>query len=206
MNETKSLKKTKVLVGMAIFTALVIVLQQVAGIIKIGPFTPSLVLIPIVIGAAVHGAKAGAWLGLVFSITVLVAVVTGADAGGYMMWGINPAMTAAIVIAKGVAAGFLSGLVFRMLEHKNQMLATVAAAVICPLVNTGLFLIGTLAVFEPLLTQWAQGWMEATGNTGASLGTYLIVGMVGLNFLVELGINVILSPVVVRILKIRKIA
>lgn len=205
-HETKSLKKTKVLVGMAIFTALVVVLQQMAGIIKIGPFSPSLVLIPIVIGAAVYGAKAGAWLGLVFSICVLVAVVTGQDQGGYLMWGINPAMTAAIVLVKGVAAGFLAGLVFRMLQKKNQYLATVAAAVVCPLVNTGLFLIGTLAVFEPLLTQWAQGWMEATGRTDASLGTYLIVGMVGLNFLVELGINMILSPVVVRILKIRKAA
>ena len=93
-----------------------------------------------------------------------------------------------------------------MLQKKNQYLATVAAAVVCPLVNTGLFLIGTLAVFEPLLTQWAQGWMEATGRTDATLGTYLIVGMVGLNFLVELGVNVVLSPVVVRILKIRKVA
>jgi len=206
MNESKSMKKTKVLVGMAIFTALVVVLQQMAGIIKIGPFSPSLVLIPIVIGAAVYGAKAGAWLGLVFSVCVLIAVVTGQDAGGYLMWGINPAMTAAIVIVKGVAAGFLSGLVFRALQNKNQLLATVAAAIVCPVVNTGLFLIGTLAVFEPLLTQWAAAWMEQTGNTGASLGTYLIVGMVGLNFLVELGINMILSPVVVRILKIRKVA
>jgi uncharacterized membrane protein len=164
------------------------------------------IVIPIVIGAAVYGAKAGAWLGLVFSITVLAAVVTGADTGGFLMWGINPFMTAAIVLGKGVAAGFLSGLVFRMLQHKNQMLATAVAAVVCHVVNTGLFLIGTLAVFEPLLTQWAQGWMEATGRTDASLGTYLIVGMVGLNFLVELGINMILSPVVVRILKIRKAA
>jgi len=205
-HETTTLKKTKVLVGMAIFTALVVVLQQMAGIIKIGPFSPSLVLIPIVIGAAVYGAKAGAWLGLVFSICVLVAVVTGQDAGGYLMWGINPAMTAAIVLVKGVAAGFLAGLVFRMLQKKNQMLATVAAAIVCPLVNTGLFLVGTLAVFEPLLTQWAQAWMEATGRTDASLGTYLIVGMVGLNFLIELGINMILSPMVVRILKIRKVA
>jgi len=204
MNESKSLKKTKVLVGMAIFTALVVVLQQMAGIIKIGPFSPSLVLIPIVIGAAVYGAKAGAWLGLVFSVCVLVAVVTGQDAGGYLMWGINPGMTAAIVLVKGIAAGFLAGLTFRALEEKNQLAATVAAAVVCPVINTGLFLVGTLAVFKPLLTQWAAAWMEQTGNTGASLGTYLIVGMVGLNFLVELGINIVLSPVVVRILKIRK--
>ncbi len=206
MNESKSLKKTKVLVGMAIFTALVVVLQQMAGIIKIGPFSPSLVLIPIVIGSAVYGAKAGAWLGLVFSVCVLVACVTGQDAGGYLMWGINPAMTALIVIAKGVAAGFLAGLTFRALQNKNQLIATVAAAIICPVVNTGLFLIGTLAVFKPLLTEWSLAWMQQTGNTGVSLGTYLIVGMVGLNFLVELGINVVLSPVVVRILKVRKAA
>ena len=206
MNESKSLKKTKVLVGMAIFTALVVVLQQMAGIIKIGPFSPSLVLIPIVIGSTVYGAKAGAWLGLVFSVCVLVACVTGQDAGGYLMWGINPAMTALIVIAKGVAAGFLAGLTFRALQNKNQLIATVAAAIICPVVNTGLFLIGTLAVFKPLLTEWSMAWMQQTGNTGASLGTYLIVGMVGLNFLVELGINVVLSPVVVRILKIRQVA
>ena len=205
-HETKSLKKTKVLVGMAIFTALVVVLQLMAGVIKIGPFSPSLVLIPIVIGAAVYGAKAGAWLGLVFSICVLTAVVTGQDVGGYLMWGINPAMTAIIVIVKGVAAGFLSGLVFRALQKKNQLFATVVAAIVCPVVNTGLFLIGTLAVFQPLLNQWAAAWMEQTGKTGVSLGTYLIVGMVGLNFLVELGINVVLSPVVVRILKIRKAA
>ena len=205
-HETNSLKKTKVLVGMAIFTALVVVLQQMAGIIKIGPFTPSLVLIPIVIGAAVYGAKAGAWLGLVFSVCVMIAVITGQDAGGYLMWGINPAMTAAIVLVKGIAAGFLAGLVFRALEQKNQLIATVAAAIVCPLVNTGLFLVGTLAVFQPLLNEWAEGWRAATGNAGASLGTYLIVGMVGLNFLVELGINLVLSPVVVRILKIRKVA
>ena len=33
---------------------------------------------------------------------------------------------------------------------------------------------------------------------------YLILGMIGLNFLLEMMINVLLSPAVVRILKIRK--
>ena len=51
-NETNSLRKTKTLVGMAIFTAIVVVLQLMAGVIRLGPFTPSLVLIPIVIGTA----------------------------------------------------------------------------------------------------------------------------------------------------------
>lgn len=200
MNYSNSMKKSRTLVGMAIFTALVIVLQQMAGMIRIGPFSPSLVLIPIVIGAAVYGAKAGAWLGLVFSVSVLIACITGQDAGGYLMWGINPAMTAGIVLAKGVAAGFLAGAVFRALQHRNQLLATVVAAVVCPVVNTGIFLAGTLAVFRPLLNQW----MAASGFE--NMGTYVITGLVGLNFLVELAINLLLSPGVVRILKVRNVA
>lgn len=198
MNESNSLKKSKRLVGLAIFTALVVVLQQMAGVIKIGPFSPSLVLIPIVIGAAVYGTKAGAWLGFVFGICVLIACVTGQDPGGYLMWGLNPAMTALIVLAKGILAGFAAALVFRVLQKVNQLLATLAAAVVCPIVNTGIFLVGTLAVFRPLLTEW----MTAAGFV--DMGSYVIVGLVGLNFLVELGINLVLSPVVVRILRARK--
>ena len=197
MNESISLKKTKVLVGMAIFTALVVVLQEMAGVIKIGPFSPSLVLIPMVIGAAVYGVKAGAWLGLVFGVIVLAACITGADMGGNAMWLFNPAVTAIICIGKGVAAGFLSGLTYRGLRHKSQLLATVAAAVVCPVVNTGLFCTGAVAVFRPLLEQWSGG---------TDLLSYVFLGLIGLNFLVELGINVVLSPVVVRILHAVKVA
>lgn len=195
-HETNSLKKTKALVGMAIFTALVVVLQLLAGSIKIGPFSPSLVLIPIVIGAAAYGAATGAWLGLVFGVVVLIGCITGSDVGGNMMWNFNPLMTALICIIKGTAAGYLAGLVFRALEKKNQIAAAVTAAVVCPVVNTGLFCLGAAAAFRPLLEQWANG---------ASLVSYIFFGLVGLNFLIELGINVVLSPIVVRILKIRKI-
>ena len=197
MNESKSLKKTKVLVGMAIFTALVVVLQEMAGMIKIGPFSPSLVLIPMVIGAAVYGVKAGAWLGLVFGVIVLAACITGTDVGGNAMWLFNPAVTAVICIGKGVAAGSLSGLTYRALRHKNQLLAAVAAAVVCPVVNTGLFCIGAVAVFQPLLEQWSGG---------TDLLSYVFLGLIGVNFLVEMGINVVLSPVVVRILHAVKAA
>lgn len=196
MNESKSLKKTKVLVGMAIFTALVVVLQYMAGVIKIGPFSPSLVLIPMVIGTAVYGVKAGAWLGLVFGIVVLIGCITGTDLGGNAMWVFNPAVTAVICLGKGVAAGALSGVIFKALQHKNQILATAAAAVVCPVVNTGLFCIGAVAVFRPLLEQWSGG---------ADLVSYVFLGLIGVNFLVEMGINVVLSPVVVRILKARNI-
>ena len=202
-NETNSLRKTKTLVGMAIFTAIVVVLQLIASFVKFGFFTPSLVLFPIVIGTAIYGIMAGAWLGFVFGVVVLIACITGADGGGYLMWGVNPAVTALICVGKGVACGALAGLTYQLLHHKNQILATVAAAVVCPVVNTGLFCLGAVAVFKPLLLEWAAGWAAQNGMEAVSLVTYVFLGLIGINFLVELLINVVLSPVVVRILKAR---
>ena len=64
---------TKQVVGLGLITAIVIVLQFLGSFIKLGPFSVSLVLIPIVVGAALYGAKAGAWLGFVFGIVVLIS-------------------------------------------------------------------------------------------------------------------------------------
>jgi len=150
-----------------------------------------------VIGAASYGVKSGAWLGLVFGVLVLIACITGTDPGGNAMWVFNPGVTALICIGKGVAAGGLSGLTYRALSHKNQLLAAVAAAVVCPVINTGLFCIGAVAVFRPLLEQWSGG---------TDLVSYVFLGLIGVNFLVEMAINVVLSPVMVRILHAVKVA
>ena len=57
---------TKKLVGLALFTAIVVVLQFMGSFIKFGMFSVSLVLIPIVVCAAVYGWKSGAVIGAVF--------------------------------------------------------------------------------------------------------------------------------------------
>ena len=206
--QTASKRKmsTRALALGAILTALVVVLQCMGQFIRFGMFSISLVLIPIVIGAASYGWRSGAWLGLVFGVLVLSACITGTDIGGSAMWNFNPAVTAVICIVKGVAAGALAGLTYEALHKKSRIFATVAAAIVCPVVNTGLFTLGAVAVFKPLLLEWAAGWAEQTGRTGVSLLAYIFLGMIGLNFLVEMGINVILSPIIVRILKIRKVS
>ena len=58
-------KRTDVrkLAGMALLTAVVVILQLLGSFIRFGPFSISLVLIPIVVGAALYGAGAGAWVG-----------------------------------------------------------------------------------------------------------------------------------------------
>ena len=190
---TERKKQTENLVLGAILTAIVIVLQLLGGFIKFGPFSISLVLIPIVIGAAKCGVKIGTWLGFVFGVVVLLS----GDAAAFL--GVNALGTILTVLVKGTLAGLLSGLVYKALENKNRTLAVAVAAVVCPVVNTGVFLIGCLLFFMETI----GGWADAMGF-GANVGQYMIVGLVGANFIFELLFNVVLSPVVVRLIRIGK--
>ena len=72
-------EKTRRLTGLALLTAIVAVLQVVATFIKFGPFPITLALAPIIIGAALFGPKAGAYLGGVFGFVVLLACIMGWD-------------------------------------------------------------------------------------------------------------------------------
>lgn len=192
-NSEKRKQQTRTLVLGAVFTALVIVLQFLGSFIRFGMFSISLVLLPIIIGAATCGYKIGAWLGFVFGFTVLVS----GDATAFLVvdyWG-----TIATVLVKGTLCGLAAGLIYKAVANRNQYLAVMAAAIICPIVNTGIFLLGCkLFFFETI-----KAWGAAAGfNTAAA---YMFLGLAGGNFLFELGTNLILSPAVVRILKLTKI-
>ena len=168
---------TKTVVGMGLLTAIVIVLQALALNIRFGIFSITLVLVPIIVGAALYGWKAGAWLGFVFSVVVLLT-----DAGAFLA--INIPGTIVTVLAKGTLAGLVAGVVYAALAKKfNKLSATVVAGILAPVVNTGIFVLGCFIFFYPTISEWAAG---AGYENGAA---YLIFGIVGLNFIVELAIN-----------------
>ena len=185
-----SSKGLRNLVGTALLTAIVFVLQVLGSFVRFGPFSISLVLVPIVVGAALYGAYSGLWLGFAFGIAVLVS----GDAAAFLT--INPIGTVVTVLLKGALAGLVSGIVYRALQKKNELLAAVCAAVVCPVVNTGLFLLGCRLFFFDTISEWAVG-----AGFGANVGSYMIVGLVGANFLIELAVNIILSPTIVRLVK-----
>jgi uncharacterized membrane protein len=182
--------ETRTITGVAIFTAIVVVLQLLGAFIRFGPFSISLVLIPIVVGAALYGAAAGAWLGFVFGAAVLLS----GDAGAFLA--VNVFGTIVTVIAKGALAGWLAGLVYRLFQKNSPILSVVGSAVTAPVVNTGVFLLGCLLFFMPTIREWAAGM----GFENA--GKYMIIGLVGGNFLFELLVNLILSPVILRLIRI----
>ena len=196
-NSSKKIDIVK-LVGVALFTAIVVVLQYLGSFIKFGPFSISLTLVPIVVGAALCGPLGGAWLGLVFGAVVLLS----GDAGAFLA--VNVAGTILTVLLKGALCGLCAGLVYRLVAGRNpssigakrEFIATLAAAVTAPVVNTGVFLLGCLAFFLPTVTEWGQSMGFE------SVGKYMIFGLVGGNFLFELLFNVVLSPVIVRLINI----
>ena len=184
-------EKTRMLAMMGILTAIVIVLQALAIGIRFGVFNITLVLIPIVVGAAMYGWKAGAWLGFVFGVVVLLT-----DAEVFLA--VSVPGTIITCILKGVLAGAAAAAVYKLIEKKNGWLAILAAAIVCPIVNTGVFLLGCLIFFYGTISEWAAG------AGFANVGAYMIVGFVGLNFLVEMAINLCLSTVIVRLMSVVK--
>ena len=190
--KVSSMSKTRKLAGMALFTALVIILQLLGSFIRFGPFSISLVLVPIVLGTAIYGLEAGVWLGFVFGAVVLLS----GDAAAFFT--INIAGTIVTCLAKGILSGLCAGLIYRDFSKKSETLGIALAAVVCPVVNTGVFLIGCRIFFMEAIVAWA----EAAGFD--DVGTYMITGFVGINFLIELAVNVILSPMIARLIHIFK--
>ena len=183
---------TSTIVGIGLLTAIVVVLQFVSMALRFSAFSITLTLVPIVVGAALYGWKTGAWLGFVFGVAVLL---TG-DAAAFLT--INIPGTIATVLVKGAAAGLLAGLVYRLIAKKNQVAAVFISSITAPIVNTGIFLLGCRLFFYDTVAAW-----------GAGLGfentfVYMIVGLVGINFLIELGVNLVLNPAIVMIIKVAK--
>lgn len=180
---------TKKLVLTSVLTAIVIVLQSLAIVVSGPVFSLTWVLIPIVIGAATCGRYTAIWLGFLFGAVVLIS----GQANQFLF--INAPGTIITVLTKGILCGFVSAIVYQWLEKYNRYLAVMVSAVVCPLVNTGVFLLGCIVFFMNTLREWAAG---------TNVIVYMFVGLVGINFIIEILCNIVLSPVVVRLLNIRK--
>lgn len=192
--KTTNKRRTEIqkLALVALMTAIVAVLAYLGGFIKIGGLASiSLTLIPVVLGAALCGPTVGAWLGAVSG------AVFFATADAAFWFGLSIPGTIITVMAKGILAGLAAGLVYRLLEKKNRYLAVMASAVVCPVVNTAVFLLGCLVFFMDAVTAMAN-------EKGISIFAFLIIVFVGLNFVFELITNIVISPAIVRLINIRK--
>ncbi len=181
--------KTQTIVGLGLLTAIVVVLQALSLSIPVGIFRITLVLVPIIVGAALYGVFAGAWLGFVFSLVVMFT-----DTALFMA--VSVPGTIITVMVKGTMAGIVAGLIYKALAKKNRFVAVLLAGVAAPVTNTGLFLVGCGLFFMDTINEWAA----AAGY--ASAGRFMIFGLVGMNFVIELIINLAMSTTIVQLIGI----
>ncbi len=170
--------------ALAVLLALVVVLQAFGGSFSIGMITLNFTLIPIVLGAIVLGAGAGALLGFASGVVVLVQVII-APAGFYwIIWTNSPFITTCICLIKTTVAGFVAGFLFKALQGKNQLVAVFAASAVVPVINTGLFILGCMAMWDTI----------ALAAEGVNVFKFIIVSLVTFNFFVELAVNLVVAP------------
>lgn len=204
---THSRDKILKLVQLAILTVLVIVLQSFGSGIKIGPLPMSFVLIPIVIGACLLGAGSGAFLGFVFGLITMLMGVLGVDAFSFLLFEANPVWFVLLCLLKATLAGFMSGLVYSLLEKafkgRYTPLRTVLASITAPIVNTGVFVVGMLLFFFDTMEALPSMFPDAFGGYQSAV-QLLFLGLAGLNFIGEFAVNLVLSPTIVRIIDVVK--
>ena len=188
-NYNRTSNDIKKFVYIAILTALVVVLQLLGMLTgMLTGLSINLSLVPIVVGGALCGRRAGAWLGLVSGFVVLFDPTTAA----FLSFSFGG--TVAICLLKGALSGFAAACVYKALEAKNRGWATILAGIAAPITNTAVFILGCMTIFYEFV------------KNGTFAETF--VGLLGLfiaiNFIVEMITSATLSSAIVRIVKIQK--
>ncbi len=158
-------------------------------------------LVPIVIAAVVVSPLAGCIVGACSGITT--AIQTFLLASSIELYRIfidaAPIFTAAICIIKTSAAGLIAGYLYRLINKassKRSLNALVPSAAV-PIINTLIFCLAVLVVFAKPL---AESETYGASASGSAIFYFVFIGLAGANFIVELLLNVILCPVIVKAL------
>ena len=191
--------KTRLWIESTMLVALTVVLQLTAGLVKVGTITFTFVLIPLVIGAVLHGVRGGFIVGTAFGATVFVQSLTGMEPFGAFLLNINWFYTFLAIVGRCVVLGILVALVNKALSKTglHSYLTSLISSIAAPVINTGIFLLLFSTLFNDVL-------MGMVPEDGAGVINYIIFGLVGLNFLIEFGTTVILCPPIIMALKTLK--
>lgn len=191
--EEKSFFTAKNVTILGVLTAIIVVLQIFGSYFRIGTISLSFVLVPIVIGGILTGVIGGTILGFIFGVITLVMGIVGADQFTFILFSDHPFLTILTCVIKGSAAGFMSGFVYKVLKDKNLTLSTFAASAVAPIVNTGLFIVGAFCMADTLNSNFVA--------ENSNVVYFIFIGCAGINFLIELAINLVLAPSVCKIIK-----
>ncbi len=182
---------TKYIVTLAIFISFEIVLTMISNYINIGQVNINLALIPICVAAIMLGPLAGFIVGFINGILTLISPSTIA-----IFMPLSPFGTVLVCLFKTALAGLVCGLIFKLLmriKNFNSIASMVIASLCVPIVNTGLFSLGAITFFRDFL-------LSGVSEQFPNIWLFLILGVIGWNFIIEVVTTIVVSPFVAKIL------
>ncbi|MBQ8427093.1 MAG: ECF transporter S component [Clostridia bacterium] len=181
---------TKNIVYLAILTTLLVVLNLLGTVFKIIT-NVNLTLIPIVLGALLLGWRGGLILGLISGVMTYLFGVFAIDIFTNILFVNHPVLTFLVCTIKTTLAGVIGGLVYGILKKKNQYVATFVASGVVPVVNTAIFILGALTMYNTLSQEFSSNVMY-----------FLVIDCAGINFLIEFAINLVVAPAIYTVVKV----
>ncbi len=180
----------KTLTLTAIFIAIITVMTFVpyTGYIRVGPIEITTLHIPVIIGAVILGKEGGFLLGTVWGVLcVIKALATGDPIF------VNPLISLVPRMIDGFVVGLVADLFRGKVDHKAY---SIICGVIGSLTNTFLVL-GAIALFATDTFIAIFGLDPEQSLTVAETVKNIILVVAGTNGLVELGLAIFLTPIIV---------
>ena len=195
MNNKFFTARTVALLGILI--ALVIVLQLFASAIPMFGVTLNFSLIPIALAGILLGWVGGAIVGFSCGLVVFITMaVLGQEPSTAYLFQTNPFILTVMCIGKTTLAGVASGLLYKFVSKYNKGVAVATSSIVIPIVNTGIYMLGIV-----LMKESAANFMGLTSSSaGVVFG--VVFGLIWLNFILEMVINTIFTPVIYRVIKV----
>ena len=181
---------TKNVALLGILTALLIVLNLLSTVFKVIT-NVNLTLIPIVLGALLLGARGGFILGGISGLMTFLFGVLGVDPFTNILFVNSPVLTFLTCVVKITIAGGVAGWIYDLLKSKNKYLAVFVASALVPVINTALFIVGALAMYDVIATNFSQDVLY-----------FLVITCAGINFLIELAINLVVAPAIHTVVRV----
>ena len=195
MNSKFFTAKNVALLGILI--ALVIVLQLFASAIPMFGVTLNFSLIPIALAGILVGWVGGAIVGFSCGVVVFITMaVLGQEPSTAYLFQTNPLILTAMCIGKTTIAGIVSGLLYKLVSKYNSSIAVAVGSIVIPVVNAGIYMLGIV-----LMKESAAEFMGLS-SSGAGVVFSVVFGLIWLNFILEMAINTVFTPVIYRVIKV----
>lgn len=184
---------------LAILVAVTAVLQTIGAMfpLKVAGIPISLVMIPVTVASCFFGIKGGASIGSAFGLTVFIHSIIGLDAAGATIFAMNPFFTFLITAVRGTLAGVLTALVAKAVAAvKKPWIRYIITGIFAPVFNTSIFILFYATLFNEMLIDTASAY-----GFGDNIFSFVILGLIGINFIFELLTTALLAPAVCKALE-----